>query len=603
MTQKREVTQVADPLTQDLLLGALLDITGDLDKAQVLQENLPAWLVQAKPELLRAIEEAHAESRQPRERAARLLKRVVPLERFCAERLSRFLADKGFSSLDIEYDQLEVPRRALSGVGPDLGGALIEAVHLEKHSLLQAAMQNFPAALAEPNGMPRDAHIVVGAKRRRLPTLKAHEFAGYCRELDLGEAYQAHLREVFNLPAPEMSVGTLERGYNPALSDVGRSMCLDMKLNLHIAHGKGDISESTYTLLLEAVRLDRPATEARHMMFHHKPLVWHGLNIGGACLWTVLVLCGDSPAGGLSGPLVVYMPGEPVRVVYEYPSLEDFTTYLTLKLQVGSYRKAFTRYLDESERFNFFTRFDQDRTLALMQPLPVTGNFSAFFFNACVGKTQLDARVLAVPVVQVDEEARRQRLQNYLDVGLTLLNVAGMVVPLLGQLMMGVAVGQLLGEVYEGFEDWRHHQNSEALEHLINVAENIAAMALFAAGVKAVGVIKRTLLPASEFFDGLEAVRLPDNRTRLWRGSLRAYRHSLDLRGTIASPRGLYQVNGQSYVKVDGGLYAIAFDGRAGYWRAQHPQRADAYRPPMIHNNQGGWQFTFERPWQWHDAT
>lgn len=65
-------------------------------------------------------------------------------------------------------------------------------------------------------------------------------------------------------------------------------------------------------------------------------------------------------------------------------------------------------------------------------------------------KLQLDAQVLAVPKAQVDEEARQQRLQDYMDVGLTVLNVAGLVVPLLGQLMMGVAVGQLLGEVFEG---------------------------------------------------------------------------------------------------------------------------------------------------------
>lgn len=599
MTQTRDLSQIVEPAIQEDLTRGLLEITQDLDKTQVLQQTLPAWLLGAKPQTLKALEEAHRDSRRPREKARHLLGRLQPLNEFCSQRLRAFLSRRNLGFLDIHDDVLELPKRSLSGVSPDFGGALVETVVLEKHSLLQAAMQNFPAQRAEPDGMPVTALIRVGTRRQASTTLLPSVFAGYCRELDLGQAYQAHLREVFNLPSPDEGGVNPEYGYNPAVGDIGECKSLDMQIDLHIAHAKGDIDEPTHNLLLSLIRADEPADNVRHLLLNDKPMIWQGLNIDGACLWGVLVVSNAS-ASGLVGPLLIYMPDEPVRPWYRYESLEDFKLYLSLKLQVSSYRTFFTRYLDESERFGFFQRFDRTRTLEALVPLPVTGNLSTFFFNACVGKIQLDARVLAVPKAQADEEARQKRLQDYMDAGMTLLNVAGLVVPVLGQLMMGVAVGELLGEVFEGVEDWRHNDQSEALKHLINVAQSIASMALFATGTKVVGSFVKTE-GAARFFDNLEAVTLPDGRPRLWRSLTTFYRQKMDVEGLVASPRGVYQLDGQSYVKIDGSLYAIAFDGRSGKWRALHPQREKAYRPALSHNYQGGWQFNFERPQEWQD--
>lgn len=601
MTHDLTLADATQPLTEDQLLAALLDITGDLDKAQVLHEALPVWMLKAKPEMLSVIEEGYRDSQRPRERTSRLLTQLKSLDTFCRERLKAFLADKGFGYLDVDYDMLEIPQRTFSGVSPDLGGLIIESVHLEKHSLLQAAMQNFPSARAEPDGLPQDALIRFGSKRKVLASLKAHEFIGYCRELDVGEAYQAYLREFFNLPHPDEAPTERGRGYNPMITDIGGSRSSDLKVDLHIARAKGTICESTYRVLLAAASAGKPAGELKHLLFDGRPLVWHGLNIRGACVWNALVFCADSSTDFVHGPLVVYMPNEPVRPLFEYPTLEDFQTYLALKLQVGSYRTAFAGYLDESERFSFFERFDQDKRLDRVESLPVTSSLTAFFFNACVGKLQLDAGMLAVPVAQVDEEARQQRLQHYLDAGLTVLNVAGLVVPVLGQLMMGVAVGQLLGEVFEGVEDWKHHENAQALEHLIGVAENIGSMVLFAAGAKVAGTVKRALTTAPEFFDGMEAVKLADNRPRLWRRNKLSYRQPLALKDVVANPKGVHQAYGQSYVGVDGGFYAIDYDDALGEWRARHPQREHAYQPPMQHNERGGWQFMFERAEHWDD--
>ncbi|NWE37573.1 DUF6543 domain-containing protein, partial [Pseudomonas gingeri] len=127
-----------------------------------------------------------------------------------------------------------------------------------------------------------------------------------------------------------------------------------------------------------------------------------------------------------------------------------------------------------------------------------------FFFNSMIGKLQKDSRVLAVPTADFDVAVRDQRWRDYEAWGLDLLNLAGFFVPVIGQLMMGVAIGQMLGEVYEGVQDWRHQDRSAALSHLRNVLESLASMAAFAAGGKVIGSARRAVRDNLEGFDDVE---------------------------------------------------------------------------------------------------
>ncbi|WP_348750963.1 NEL-type E3 ubiquitin ligase domain-containing protein [Pseudomonas rhodesiae] len=596
MAEQRDATHPPTPLNQDSVTAALLEITADLDKAQVLQNMLPAWLTTTTDQVRQALWDTYDASQSARDNAARLLERVIPLRQFCAELLQAWLAAKGHSGLDIEHDVLELPATYV------VIGSVVDAPRTEtrdgvQYSLLQAAMQNFT-----PDDVPLAAVIRRAADRTPVPTLSAQTFVGYCRDLDLGEAYQRHLREVFNLPASAQEV-SVDAVNNPAVATVGQTMCMSMLIDLHIAFAKGDIGQAAYTVLLALIEADRPARSLTHLQFNGRALTWQGLQIDQTSLWGVLVFSQADSEGFSDGPLLVYMPGEPVRPWFEYPSLAGFKTYLTLKLQVASYRRSFMRYLDESQRFGFFQRFDQSKTLERIVPMPVTANLSWFFFAALTCKLQRDAEVLAVPKAQVDAARQQQRLNHYLEAGLTVLNLAGLVVPVLGQLMTGVAIGQMLAEVFEGVEDWSQGETSEALEHVVNVAQSLASMALFAAGVKTVArVFKATRTSAASFFDKMEAVAQPDASPRLWRRSLTPYRQSVDVDAqTSANVRGIYQLGGQSYVKIDGALYGVVFDADAGHWTVRHPLRDNAYRPPVSHNRQGGWRFTFEQADDWRD--
>ena len=599
MTEKSDLSAVTTPVTDDERLAVLLDVTGDLDKARALLKTLPPWWAKASPASLEAMLQAQSESEQPRREIDALLGRLQPLHTFCSERLHTFLLSKGVENVDVLLDQLELPTGSTVSFHPVVPGGLVEATTWKKTSLVEAAMRNFESARARPGGVPLLAVIRSAATREVVPGLTAQQFIGYCRELDLGDAYQRHLCDVFDVPRWGQ-VAEKSLGYNSAALAIGQSKCQDMQIDLHIACAKGDVSVEMAKRLLLLLKTDRPSSETGALAPPpQKPLIWQGLNIGGACLWGVMVVSADEPGSLGDGSFLIYMPNEPVRAWYEYATLEDFKTYLTLKLQVASYRADFQRYLDENDRVGFFQAFDQGNHLGRIEPIPVTVNFSDFYFNACTGKIQRDALALAVPASMVDEQAAEARWMAYLEAGLDVLNVAAFFVPVLGQLMMGVAVGQILGEVFEGVEDWSHGDKTEALQHLVNIGENLAAMAAFAIGGRVIGSLKNRVL-STEFFNGIEVITRADSRPGLWRPRLAPYRQVLeDAELRVADSKGIFQARGQSWVNIDGSVYSIAFDPKIRQWRVNHPSRLMAYRPVLHHNFQGGWQHALERPEQW----
>ncbi len=599
MMEKRDLSAVADQVTEEELLTVLLEATGDLDKARVLRNTLPAWLALAQPATLTALEQAHRDSELPRIQVRKLFEKLQPLHQFCVERLHAFLLSKGIRAVDVERDQLELPTIKFSGLMPPVTGALIETITWKKLSLVTAAMQNFDAAKAGSGGISPQALVRSAATRRAVAGLSVEHFVGYCRELDLGEAYQRHIRDVFNLPAPHERLEA-NSGYNPAAVSIGQSKLLDMQIDLHMACARQDVSAAAGERLLKLIKADRPAEQLTFLLALEKPWIWQGVNIDGACLWGVLVICDADPGQLDGGSLLVYMPNEPFRPWFEYETLEDFEVYLTLKLQVETYRKTFEAYLDEHERLGFFQRFDQTRQLGKLEPTVVATNFSSFYFNAFTGKIQRDALALAVPTAQVDEDADEARWLAYLEAGLDLLNVASFVVPVLGQLMMGVAIGQLLGEVFEGIEDWAHHDDANALRHLANIGESIAAMIAFAAGGRIVGALKKRVMSA-DFFGNVEAITRTDQQPRLWRPRLTPYSHAVTPEPWTPNVRGIHQAKGKSWIRLDGSVYSVEFDPAIGQWRINHPTRPSAYRPPITHNHHGGWQHAFERPEQWQD--
>ncbi len=596
MRPQDDLNSKLNQLTQRQLQAALLDMTGDLDKAQVLQKALPGWMVNAPPGVLDALTRDAVAVVSAQTTVAERLKPLQPLDEFCNERLKDYCQTRWQLSVEPKKDLFV---RAVNEYEKEvLPLKYVKTVRLVQHSLLHVAMQNFSEDEVRAQHYPAGSLLQSGAATREVIGITPLEFAQGCRALDLGRLYQQHISDVFKL-------GSEQPYFNDVAADIGWMKTLDVKVDAHIALMREDISPGTYTML--CTLLDRKLTpsqaQAAGVLFQERPVIWQGLNTQGGCLWSILVFSNRSIAQYPQEPCLVYMASEPERPLFEYSSFEDFQVYLKRKLEVAAYRTFFARYLSQGDRVGFFKRFDQDRSLGVLEVNPITTSVVRHFFETYVAKLQADARGLAVPVADVDEEAREQRLQAYLDAGLTVLNLAGFVVPELGLLMTGVAVGQMLGELYEGIEDWRRGDKEEAFKQLAVVAENITSMVLFAAGTKVVGsAMKRSGLNLESFFRKVEVVRPADGNLRLWRPDVTPYFHDPRLvDDEVADASGIYTVGGHSYVMVNDCVHRVAFDAKRDRWRAIHPLRQTAYRPELLHNGEGRWRFALEKPDEWED--
>ena len=126
-----------------------------------------------------------------------------------------------------------------------------------------------------------------------------------------------------------------------------------------------------------------------------------------------------------------------------------------------------------------------------------------------------------MPTGDEDAKSRWNRLISYLEVGWNVFNFAVMLVPGVGEVMLGVMVGQLLAEFAEGIEDWSHGDKEEACAHINSVILNFAQLALMSAGhVLPKGAVA---IKPSPFIDNLKAVSLADGRVKMWNPDLVPY--------------------------------------------------------------------------------
>lgn len=161
---------------------------------------------------------------------------------------------------------------------------------------------------------------------------------------------------------------------------------------------------------------------------------------------------------------------------------------------------------------------------------------------------------------------------------------------------MVVMAGQLLYETLEGAVEWGEGDRRAAKDHLLDVAENLAQIAVMA-GV-GVGVRRFSAARPEPVIEQLHPVTLPNGETRLWKPDLSAYESSVVL-DTNAMPNeaGQYEVGTQTFIRQGGRVFEQFFDESLGKWRIRHPSDTTAYQPILGSNGRGAWRHTLERPW------
>ncbi|MFJ2488628.1 NEL-type E3 ubiquitin ligase domain-containing protein [Pseudomonas sp. NPDC087639] len=585
-------------LTQNEVLSALFEATGDLDSAEALQKNLPDMLLKSSVATLAALDQTARDLHAAQLKVEKDLLLLKPLKSFCIAELTKALSRKWSASFNVEKDLLSLPGIDCGCLPTSTDAQGIETFAHASQTLLHAAMQNFSED-EEADNYPVGSLIQVHGAPSGVAGLTPASFARFCRELDLGKRYQEHFQQVFGLADSDGKVVAT----SPMTRDIATLKKHLLQLDMHLAGLRQHITPQGLQTIQRLIAADGEVS-SKTLHYKKRALLMQGIEVLDSCVWGVVVFSVRSFELYPDEWCLVYMANEPQRPLYEYASFNAFKQYLTQKLNVKSYKDYFANSLDEDDKADFFKTFADKADLGHIRQLPITVPLFEFMVQSHVGKMQIDARKLAVPTADVDEEVRQKRFLDFLELGVTIATVAGFFVPVVGQLMMGVALGQLLAEVYEGVEDWRRGDQQEALSHVLSVVENILLMGVFAGAQKAVGALGSKLVRAHpEFFDQFTAILDPTGKPRLWKPDLRTYEHQLPSGFTVADgSEELYQIRDKTVARVDHRIFSGSIDPVSRVWRLDHPERPQAYAAELEQHIEGGWRLAAEDVEKWKSA-
>ncbi|SEE53830.1 NEL-type E3 ubiquitin ligase domain-containing protein [Pseudomonas coleopterorum] len=576
--------------------------TRDSRHARIVAQRLPDWLTQASPAMRQAMSASQNESHAAKLALAPVLARLRDVTEFCAEQVREALRTQFQLDIDPKRHTLV---RAMHNVG--MGFSHRWPI---EQNLLVAAMQNFEANLAFPAGsmvLPVGGieYVTAGKNidfRARSDTpavdLDPKRFATMCRSLDLGQRYQTHLDTVFKPQEnPEQVTALFKRNDRAHFTVLA-----------HIARLRGDVEEDGYRMLLQIAEGSAPTWAGSAVRYH-----W--LRLLGSPDFTAVSLYGvQLIESTVDGRCVVLMPGEPNHPIKQYASFQAFADQLGEKLKESDYRAYVTTLAGEKFATPFSERLSQRlqgsaggwREHLNLEKRLVVGDLFELQHSDRLIKIYQDARVIAVPTADEDAITLERERRRYLNAGMTLLNIASLLIPALGTAMLTCAAAQLLHEVFSGIDDWRHGDDHAAFTHAMGIAENLATMAVFAGAVHAGTTWIAPKVPevvADTQLAELVPVTLADGRHDLWRPNLDDYVAAQPLSADLLPDSdGLYHEEGRDSVVIDERVHDILFDDLHQQWRITHPRETDAYRP-LIEETGAGWRLAVEQQLEPRGAT
>ncbi len=455
------------------------------ENEDVINAHIPPWLLTARSEDIARLREHLRRSLFFKEEVSERLKDLKPVEDFCAPVLEHALLSRFGPGLDIHRDQLKIADRWPSLNYP-IDSSHVFPMTYTSRSLLEAALQNFGAGERFP---PR-SHMSLRGDPKRMPKVALADFIEVVRQLDLGRLYQHHLCQVFHLPGGSGEVA--DDNEFRIESTIVQQKKADMLVDAYIAYLKKDIDQSAHQQICKLIELNVAVAPNGSIMMANGLKVL-GVSLSGICLFT-LQNVPRSETAAMKERVLVHIPNDPLTRFKLYASLAAFHAELRSRLWQPWYEAFFCRFVSQRDLPRFLSQLRARLTLETrdasgnvtkslnqaadlsLTPESLSGELFFHFYRQHILRLQEDARVVAVPTEDVDQDAREARNQSLLSLGVTLLNLAAFANPWLGLLMMGVAVGQLLAESYEGYEDWQRGERDEAVSHMMSVAEDIATM-------------------------------------------------------------------------------------------------------------------------------
>ncbi|ADR60888.1 Leucine-rich repeat-containing protein [Pseudomonas putida BIRD-1] len=551
----------------------------------IIGRRLPPWLRHAPAEQLPEIGKALSNSLRCCEQVNTVLRGIEGIDSFVASALGKALDQRyGLGRNPYSLRFLEGRREAVINSQPV--GAHLTTVVYEEKPLLEVALRNFTAAQAQEGGQPRGNRLLLPRHGTVKPPTSI-EFAGLCRELDLGERYQRHLDAILT------PTGSAERLVSLLVDATRYTMLVDA----YKARQEGTLDASELNVMVavcEKGKLPRLAGD----LVQARQLKLLGCQIEQV---TVFVVVEQGVLFNTTRRVLLYVPGDPFSPWRAFESLDKLNRELGRRLRDKAYQRFFSRFVLRRDSQAFFAqvaeRFDglpgwafrdlEPRLQAYPQPLFIS------LAQARIHQIKDDAAMIAVPVARLDREVQRQHDLRLAAEGWALLNLASFFVPGLGLALLAVTAYELLGEVYHGAEAWQQGDRQEALDHLTHVATDLAVLATAVAGV---GVARRVWARSAKV-DAMVPARLEDGTEKLWQHDLTPFQSQAPVAASSPDALGIRRQDGRAWIEMDGHHYCLAEAGD-DQWQL-HP--VDGHGPLLRHNGAGAWRLWSEQPARWTD--
>ncbi|WP_460118508.1 NEL-type E3 ubiquitin ligase domain-containing protein [Pseudomonas sp. S2_C03] len=626
-------------------------INASAERRQALKDHAvatPDWLKNATREERAAAGVSAAASLAAQNCLDKVMSSLQTIDTFAEPLLVEALRDQFKVELDVNTTLLSLKQPLEWGIfGTDVG--TYEVLRLP---LLQAALHNFEASETEPNAFHESSGFVQETANGFTPVetpLTVAQFTQLCRSLDIGAKYQAYLKD-FLKPADGVALQTLRLPFIDAQKTA-------MRAAAELALLKQDIQPADYRMILSVIAGETHPWMGEKQVWFRDLFLMKRRMIG--CV--LFIICEKYR---YPDSLILYIPNDPQHPLKRYTFDEmramfkrRFTTRDPVQTRGGSptpEQRHFSRFVSYADLPHYFKTFTQDAADA---PLGQTLNpyisiankvlqginpFSGFkqlpdvavnqapnndpflapsslprkgeglwsenmelwgyLFEQHRDKVIADARSHAVPTADVDARVRSEKIAHLLNIGMLVLTSVAMFVPVLGEATMAVMAGQLMSETFEASIEWSEGDIQAAKAHLVDVAENLAFIAV--AGAAGKGLAKLSAVKAEPVIERLDAVTLPNGEPRLWRPDLRGYERPVSVdRDVPATELGQFEFDGKTHVRLDGRFYQKTYDTALKRWRIEHPAQPHAYRPALTHNGRGAWRHVHERPLSWDRLT
>ncbi|AWM93777.1 hypothetical protein DJ564_24850 [Pseudomonas sp. 31-12] len=584
----------------------------------------PTWHGTATPLQHQSLKKISQEHWTHRNRLDATLSKLQSARAFAEPLLQAALKTRFDLELDVKttFLRLYIPQ-TVPWLGIKTGAARTWTV-----SLLDAALHNFQESETTAGAYePASTFITKPSPTGQFDTLPAVKqklgvaaFARLCRELDIGARYNTYLKDNLGLTNPV--AGAVLK------TKVISSQKAALKAALQMAHIRKDIPEDAY---LSILRLLEGRSGAQ---LGGQSLYGHDLTIMSSALTGIVIFAASLERVRKGTRIIAYIPDDPEHPLKEYPNTLAFMTELTRKLRAPAYQTFFSRFVEHKERGHFFTDLNcrlqrvtwhqhkrgeplpSWRATAIDRPdlrfsmTPFSANLWNHLYQRQLNKILNDASTLAVSTASADRNARWALWDAFSNVASTLLEIASFValpfVPFLGELMLGYMAYQLLDDTFEGIVDLAEGLKTEAFGHLIAFVETVVQVGTFVVGgAIAAGTFSRLLSrEAVALVDPLKPIAMSNGKTRYWKPDLTAYEQAKTLpAGAKPDQLGLYHLEGKKLLPLEGKLYSVKPDATSGAFQIEHPTRADAYQPSLLHNHHGAWHTELEQPLNWDRET